>query len=117
MAFDADGDAQYFAKFTLNDDCEEVTKINSTEDKVRHGGQPYDMNPIIFIRASKPSANALEILPTLKLTDFFPQSSEDEAVAFELVRTGLKTEDLTPLEIRDDASKKFLADLKNFTPQ
>lgn len=74
------------------------------------------MNPLIFIRTSKPCANALDILPTIKLTDYFSQTEEDEAIEFQFQRTKLTDEDLNHLEIRDDASRKFLSDLKNFTP-
>ena len=74
------------------------------------------MNPVIFVRTSKPCANALEILPSIKLTDFFSQTEDDEGVAFAIERTKLTSADLDPLEIHDEASKKFISDLKGFTP-
>lgn len=82
----------------------------------RQGGQAYDMNPVIFVRTSRPCANALDILPTIKLTDFFSQTEEDEVLGYDLQRTKLTDIDLNPIEIRDEASKKFLSDLKDFTP-
>lgn len=74
------------------------------------------MNPVIFVRTSKPCANALDILPSIKLTDFFSQTEEDEVVAFDMQRTKLNTSELETIEVRDDASKKFISDLKSFTP-
>lgn len=74
------------------------------------------MNPVIFVRTSKPCANALDILPSIKLTDFFSQTEEDEVVAFDMQRTKLNDSDLETIEVRDDASKKFISDLKSFTP-
>jgi len=74
------------------------------------------MNPVIFVRTSKPCANALDILPSIKLTDFFSQTEEDEVVAFDMQRTKLNNSELETIEVRDDASKKFISDLKSFTP-
>ena len=74
------------------------------------------MNPVIFVRTSKPCANALDILPSIKLTDFFSQTEEDEVVAFDMQRTKLNDSDLETIEVRDEASKKFISDVKSFTP-
>ena len=116
MTLSADGEPQYFSKFTISDNNEEVTKVTASEEMARQGGQAYDMNPVIFVRTSRPCANALDILPTIKLTDFFSQTEEDEVLGYDLQRTKLTDIDLNPIEIRDEASKKFLSDLKDFTP-
>jgi len=75
------------------------------------------MSPIIYVRTARPSANALDILPTIKLTDFFTQSTENDAVVFDMTKANISKEEFDALEIRDEESKKFYHDLTNMTPQ
>lgn len=48
------------------------------------GSEVYDMNPIIFIRASAPIVNEHDSLPQIKLTDFFAQMEEDEEIGYSI---------------------------------
>ena len=114
---EAEGEPQYFAKFTINDESTDEVRITSTEEQARLGSEAYDLNPVIFVRTSRKSANALDVLPAIKLTDFFTQATEDEAVVFDMKRAKMTSEDLDLLEIKDEASRSFLQDLTNFTSQ
>lgn len=72
MSFEADGEPQYYAKYTLGEsEDESPLTVTATEKMAQEGGQTYDMNPIIFVRSSTPASNALDILPSTKLADFF----------------------------------------------
>lgn len=74
-----DGAPVYYAQHTVDSgEDEEVTRIEATEEQALQGGQKYDLNPVIFIRAKGALVNAQAVLPTLKLTDFFSQTEENE---------------------------------------
>ena len=45
--------------------------LTATESEAVKGGMTYDLNPVIFIRASKPLANLFDKMDTICLTDFF----------------------------------------------
>lgn len=79
------------------------------------GSEIYDMNPIIFIRASTPIVDEHDALPQIKLTDFFSQMEEDEEIGYSIQKSKITDADLDGIEVRDEASHKFLSDVKNFT--
>ena len=78
IAFADEGEPTYYAKYTLGtSEDESVQKVTATEQMALGGSEVYDMNPIIFIRASTPIVNEHDALPQIKLTDFFSQMEED----------------------------------------
>ena len=111
----ADSSPEYYAKYTVSDDDTNVRDITATEKQMLEGGQVYDMCPSIFIRSVKKASNASEVIPQLKLTDFFERKENEESVGFDIVRTSLSKADYDSLEVKDEKSQAFIADLKNFT--
>ena len=82
LTFAADGEPQYYAKYTLGvSDDEESTTVTASEKMALEGGQTYDMNPVIFVRSSTPASNAFDVIQSIKLADFFEQT-ENENVQY-----------------------------------
>ena len=82
LTFAADGEPQYYAKYTLGvSDDEESTTVTASEKMAQEGGQTYDMNPVIFVRSSTPASNAFDVIQSIKLADFFEQT-ENENVQY-----------------------------------
>jgi hypothetical protein len=78
IAYADEGEPTYYSKYTLGtSEDESVQKVTATEQMALGGSEVYDMNPIIFIRASTPIINEHDALPQIKLTDFFSQMEED----------------------------------------
>lgn len=90
--------------------------VTASESQALNGGCVHDLNPILFIRSKKPASNAKDVIPQVKLTDYFERKEGEEALSFDIMRTTLSDADLDPIEIRDDKSKSFIKELKNFTP-
>ena len=112
-----DGTPVYYAQHTVaGGEDEEVTRIEATEEQALQGSQKYDLNPIIFIRAKGALENSQSILPTLKLTDYFTQTEENEQVSYCIKKSVILDSDLENVEIRDADSKAFLKSLQSFTP-
>lgn len=111
-----DSKAEYYAKYTISEEDSEVRHVTATESQALNGGCVHDMNPVLYIRSKKPASNAKDVIPQVKLTDFFERVEKDESIAFDILRTTLSDADLDPIEIRDEKSKSFIKELKNFTP-
>ena len=73
------------------------------------------MNPVIYIRAVKPVYNPKDVIPQIKLTDFFEQTQSEEAIAFNIIKTTITKSELAQIEVKDEKSITFLEELKNFT--
>ena len=72
---------------------------------------PAEMDPIIWIRTSTPSRNLLELLPSMKLTDYFAKVDTDEAIEFRIEKKDLPWAEIDQYELRDPASIKLLKDI------
>ena len=118
MRYDNAGESnRYYAKFTFGQAEEEKEqRVAVAAKEALEGGQAHDMDPIIYIRAHKAAPNAFTVLPSIKLTDFFQVSEGDQSIAFSVQRKVITEEDLASKTIRDEASKKFFADVIGFTP-
>jgi len=62
---------EYYCKYTVSEEDNEIKFVTATEKQALEGGCVQDMNPIIYIRSSKPAENARDVIPLIKLTDFF----------------------------------------------
>lgn len=111
----SDGAPSYVARYTIDGDDETVKEVQCEESEALAGGMPHDMDPLVFIRLSKPAANACEKLPSLKLTDFFRKAEGEENVSFNIQRSKLQDADLADIEIKNDAQKAFLSELYGIT--
>lgn len=117
LTFESEGEPSYYAKFTIGaSEDETITQVTATEKMALEASQAYDINPVIFIRSSKPATNALDVIQSVKLTDYFQQVEENESIGFTIQKTVITEADLEPIEVRDEASKQFLSDIKDFTP-
>jgi len=45
--------------------------VTANEKEAIEGGCTQDMNPVIYIRSKCPASNAKDVIPQIKLTDFF----------------------------------------------
>ena len=64
------------------------------------GGQPFDMNPLIFFRVTKP-AKHLEKLPMLNLSEYYKQRPDQEQIAFSILKADISEADLHKVVITD----------------
>lgn len=60
-------------------------KVYATEEEAFSGGQPWDLNPIIFYRVKKPLKDMAK-LPMIDLTKHFKQAEEQDSLSFFIMK-------------------------------
>ena len=78
------------------------------------GGQPWDMNPLIFYRVIGPNQN-IHALPVINLTDHFDR--KEGSIKLSLMAAHIKPNDILRVEINDEAMMRKVNALKSFTPE
>ena len=106
-----DNGPQYYSKYSYSDETSmvdvdtDVRFATASEREALDGGCTHDMDPLIFIRSTKPIANARDVLPQLKLTHFFDRvENSNEQISFDIVKKDILKAELDQLEIKDKKS-------------
>ena len=109
-----EGEPTYYNKFKQGEDGK-VVEITASEQEATGGSTIHDLNPQIYIRTKTPSANILELLQTLNLSDFFEVDDGETGFEFSYSKCNINPSDFEQLQLNDPEQRKFLEQLDGFT--
>jgi len=101
----------YYAFHKING---EERQVFATEQQALAGGQPWDLDPVVYYRVRKPVQN-IEALPLIELSRLFEQSDEKSLVSFTIQKAVIDKRQVDAIEISDPDLLSRFEQVKNFS--